>query len=62
MDSDSSDLSDEGLDLSDVFKGHNVKPYDIPSEKKMWEYVYNCAKSVYDGYKTTKQEDEAILA
>ena len=37
MDSDSD--SSEGLDLADVFKGHNVKAYDIPSEKKMWQFV-----------------------
>ena len=41
MDSDSD--SSEGLDLSDVFKGHNVKPYDIPSEKKMWQHVKSIA-------------------
>lgn len=33
---DSESESSEGLELDDVFKGFNVKYYDVKSETKMW--------------------------
>lgn len=32
----SDDESDDYMDLQDVFKGHNLKPFDISNEIKAW--------------------------
>lgn len=60
MDSDSE--SSEGLELDDVFKGHNVKYFDVKSETKMWTEIKDMALAQYGDYSTTLEEDTELLA
>ena len=59
FDSDSS--SSEGLDLQDVFKGHNVLWLNKQAETTMWQLVAKVAQDVYDRYPTTLEEDLELL-
>lgn len=59
MDSDSE--SSEGLELEDVFKGHNVKYYDVKSETRMWQEIKDMATDQYEGFSTTLEEDTELL-
>ena len=38
-----SESDDYDTDLSDVFKGHNVKPYNIQNETDAWSLVESVA-------------------
>ena len=58
---DSDEDSDDYLDLQDVFKGHNLRPYNIQNETKAWELIMNTCNTAYKLYDTTLEEDIEIL-
>lgn len=49
--------SSEGLDLEDVFKGHNVRYYNVAAEVAMWKLVKETIKEMYEKFPTTLEQD-----
>jgi hypothetical protein len=47
---DSEEDSDDLLDLQDVFKGHNIKPYDAKNEAAAWQLIKEVATAAANGY------------
>ena len=58
---DSEEDSDDALDLADVFKGHNVKPYNIQSEWAAWQLLKEAAVEAAGRYPQTLEEDTELL-
>lgn len=58
---DSEEDSDDALDLADVFKGHNVKPYNIQNECAAWQLLKDAAIEAAGRYPQTLEEDVELL-
>lgn len=59
---DSEEDSDDMLDLQDVFKGHNVKPYNPQTEIAAWELIKDVANEAASLYPQTLEEDAQLIA
>lgn len=59
---DSEEDSDDLLDLQDVFKGHNVKPFSPQNEVAAWELIKAVALEAEGQYPQTLEEDAQLIA
>ena len=50
------------LDLQDVFKGHNVKPYSAQNEVATWQLIKDVAMEAANQYPQTLEEDAELIA
>lgn len=59
---DSEEDSDDVLDLQDVFKGHNVKPFDAQNEAAAWQLIKDVAIAAAKRFPQTLEEDAELIA
>ena len=49
------------MDLQDIFKGTNVRPFSLQAEVKVWHKIKKLAEDQLDKYPTSYQEDLELL-
>lgn len=57
----SDDESDDYMDLQDVFKGTNLKPFNIQNEIQCWQLIAATAEEAKALYPETLEYDEELI-